>query len=349
MLVDVDNYQDKWKLTNKWPVGSFGSNTQVKTEPESIDVRLTLLGVDKMYNIEKESLSLMNLEKAGITNVERATRYNQATETKIDINKLTFKVKSLELLEIILKEDILLDCTGLSHKAEINVDHVKICENCLSYDHGSKGCKLTKICLTCSETGHKFTECKNKIIKCYYCKKNHISGSNKCKHTFEKNKSKNEFVWRFLVGQKISPTIAAALRLKEIPDNLHDAAGELIGEDDNQTEEEDKLFHIVGEYAQALVETKLAPLKTHIEDVNARLDQHEIMIASNTKRIEANEASMKDIKSDIKAHRDETKLMAKTMDKHSEERKVETAVTQQLITSTFASLQVWMSNNCNNK
>ena len=147
------------------------------------------------------------------------------------------------------------------------------------------------------------------------------------------------------MGQKISPTIAAALRLKEIPDNLHDAAGELIGEDDNQTEEEDKLFHIIGEYAQALVETKLAPLKTHIEDVNARL---EIMIASNTKRIEANEACMKDIKTDIKAHRDETKSMAKTMDKHSEERKVETAMTQQLITSTFASLQVWMSNNCNN-
>ena len=127
------------------------------------------------------------------------------------------------------------------------------------------------------------------MYKCHHCKRNHPAGSDLCKENFLRNKTKNDFVWRFLVGQKLSPSIGNALRLKAVPIGLDDTSGEQLGdENEEELNNQDKIYDLVGDY----VLSHIKPITGNIENMQLQLANHEIMIKNNTQRIEVTEACL---------------------------------------------------------
>jgi len=201
--VETDSKDDYLKLLNcEWPSGSFGTNSITTVEREWLGFKLELLNVDKSIRLEKETDSIRKLKDMGLRNICRSYRIDHSSMEETVTNRVSFNVKDLLVLKMVLSEMIPIECTKQAHTVAPFIERVRTCKNCQSFEHNAKQCRNQPLCGRCSSTEHNVASCPSRTsIKCCHCNLKHEAGSNKCKITFAENYKRNEFLIRFMIDE----------------------------------------------------------------------------------------------------------------------------------------------------
>ena len=78
-----------------------------------------------------------------------------------------------------------------NHIAQDLYANIPQCMKCYSYAHTSRNCDKDEtylVCSVCSETGHRYKDCKTKTAKCISCQGNHATLASRCPTRKEKTK-----------------------------------------------------------------------------------------------------------------------------------------------------------------
>jgi len=161
--VETDSKCDYLKLLHyEWPEGSFSSGDPVRIEREYIGFKLELTKVDKSIKLEKEADSIKKLKELGLRNITRVYKIDFNTQEEMITDRVSFNVKDLMILKMVLTEMVPIECTKQTHQVAPFIERVKTCKNCQSFDHGTKQCREPPLCGKCSSTEHNVSACQNR-------------------------------------------------------------------------------------------------------------------------------------------------------------------------------------------
>ena len=199
----------KMRESSSWPLQIFGSETGVNVKVVSIELKLSISGVEKETIFDSKQLEKL-MKQQQISNFERQC-YNVG-DIMVATNKVNFTADNLKAYVDAQKTGFFF-VDGIKYKAKAHINYAKGCNNCGDLNHSKKYCRNRIRCMKCSESGHSEFECKSKSEYCFKCQnQSHRCDSENCEKIAEKTLEQNKLELSILDGEQIIDTRCELLR-----------------------------------------------------------------------------------------------------------------------------------------